>query len=124
MTTTRTDPARADAVRAEHDALARRLEARISVDFLRRGLLQVFVGLIATGFSVKLGWDRWGPFKPGVPRVHQEGLPLFLWLATAITVVLLVLGIRSLLHARALAREEDRLFARLKELRAALGLDR
>ena len=122
--TTRTDPAPADATRAEHDALAQRLEVRVSVDFLRRGLLQVFFGLIAAGFAVKLGWDRWGPFPPGVVRVHQEGLPVFLWIATAATLVLLVLGIRSLLRARTLAREEDRLFARLKELRAALGLDR
>ena len=124
MTTTPPAPAPADAARAEHDALARRLEARVSVDLIRRGLMQVFVGLIATGFSVKLGWDRWGPFKPEIRRVHQEGLPVFLWLATAVTVVLLVLGIRSLLHARTLAREEDRLFARLKVLRATLGLDR
>jgi hypothetical protein len=122
--TTRTDPAPDDAARAEHDALAQRLEIRVSVDFLRRGLIQVFFGLLATGFAVKLGWDRWGPFPAGVVRIHQEGLPVFLWIATAVTFVLLVLGIRSLLRAQTLAREEDRLFARLKELRAALGHDR
>jgi hypothetical protein len=118
------DPKSAEAARAEHDELARRLEVRVSIDFLRRGLLQVFFGLIATGFAVKLGWDRWGPFPPGVVRRAQPGPPVFLWIATAVTLVLLFLGIRSLVRARRLAREEDRLFARFRELRAALGLDR
>ena len=118
------DPKSAEAARAEHDELARRLEVRVSVDFLRRGLIQIFVGLLGTGFAVKLGWDRWGPFPPGVPRVTHPGQPVFLWIATAVTIVLLVLGIGSLVRARRLAREEDRLFARFRELRAALGLDR
>jgi hypothetical protein len=118
------DPHAQDSLRAEHDELARRLAVRVSVDHLRRGLLRVFFGLIATGLSVKLGWDRWGPFPPGVVRTPQPGLPVFLWAATALTVVLLALGIRSLVQARRLAREEDRLFARFRELRAALGLDR
>ena len=113
-----------DALRAEHDALARRLSVRESVDHLRRGLLQVFFGLIATGLSVKLGWDRWGPFPPGVVRIQQPGPPVFLWIATALTTVLLLLGIRSLLRGRRLAREEELLFARFRELRIALGLDR
>jgi hypothetical protein len=118
------DPKSAEAARAEHDELARRLEVRVSVDFLRRGLIQVFLGLIATGFAVKLGWDKWGPFPPGVVRRYQPAPPVFMWIATAVTIVLLVLGIRSLVRARRLAREEDRLFARFRELRAALGLDR
>ncbi len=111
-------------LRAEHDDLARRLEVRVSIDLLRRGLIQVFVGLLAMGFAVKLGWDKWGPFPPGVVRRYQPGPPLFLWTATAVAIVLLVLGIRSLLRARRLGREEDRLFARFRELRAALGIDR
>ncbi|HEX9242563.1 MAG TPA: hypothetical protein VF875_09010 [Anaeromyxobacter sp.] len=111
-------------LRAEHDDLARRLEVRVSIDLLRRGLVQVFVGLLAMGFAVKLGWDKWGPFPPGVVRRYQPGPPLFLWIATAVAIILLVLGIRSLLRARRLGREEDRLFARFRELRAALGIDR
>ena len=119
-----TDPRATDAVRAEHDDLARRLAVRVSIDHLRRGLLRAFFGLIAAGFSVKLGWDRWGPFPPGVERITHPGQPLFLWLTTAVTLVLLVLAIGSLLRARRLAREEDRLFARFRELRGALGLER
>jgi hypothetical protein len=124
MTMTSSDHPNVDPARAEHDELARRLEVRVSVDFLRRGLLQIFVGLIGTGFTVKLGWDRWGQLPPGVVRVTHPGQPLFLWVATVVTLVLLVLGIGSLLRARRLAREEDRLFARFRELRSALGLDR
>jgi hypothetical protein len=118
------DPKMLDPARAEHDELARQLEVRVSVDFLRRGLIQIFVGLLGTGFAVKLAWDRWGVLPKGVERVTHPGQPLFLWIATVFTIVLLVLGIGSLLRARRLAREEDRLFARFRELRTALGLDR
>jgi hypothetical protein len=115
------DPGR-QADRAEHDALARRLEVRASVDELKRGLLRLFLGLISVGLSVKLGWDRWGVLKPGVVRIVR-GPPMFLWVATAVAVVLLVLAIRAFARARRLAREEDRLFARYREVRAGLGLD-
>jgi hypothetical protein len=118
------DPKSLEAARAEHDELARRLEVRVSIDHLRRGLILVFVGVIATGFAVKLGWDRWGTLPPGVVRATHPGQPVFLWIATAVAVVLHVLSVRSLLRARRLGAEEDRLFARFRELRAALGLDR
>ncbi len=72
---------------------------------------------------MKLAWDRWGVLKPGVVRKLHAGPPLFLWIATAVTIVLLVLGIVSLLRARRLGRHEDRLFARYRELRSKLGLD-
>ena len=39
------------------------------------------------------------------------------------TIVLLAAGIASLLRARRLAHEEDRLFARFRELRGKLGLE-
>src|SRR5829696_2062214 len=116
------DGADAAALRAEHDALAQRLEIRISIDHLRRGLLRTFFGLISAGVTVKLGWDRWGTLKPGAVRRFHAGPPLFLWLATGITLVLLVLAVTSLLRARRLGREEDALFARLRRLRADLGL--
>lgn len=111
------------ALRAEHDALARRLAVRGSVDLARRGLYQAFFGLVSAGLSVKLGWDRYGVLPEGVLRKTHPGPPLFLWIATGVTVVLLLLAIRSLLRSRRLAREEDALFARYRALRAALGLD-
>jgi hypothetical protein len=121
---THPDPATVEALRAEHDALARRLEVRRSVDHLRVGLLRVFAGLISAGVTVKLGWDRWGVLKPGVVRKALAGKPLFLWIATAVTLVLLTLAVGSLLRARRLAREEDRLFARFRALRAELGIQK
>jgi heme exporter protein D len=116
-------PANAETLRAEHDALARRLEVRESIDHLRAGLLRVFFGLISAGVTVKLGWDRWGTLKPGVVRKALVGKPLFLWIATAVTLVLLALAVASLVRARRLAREEDGLFARFRELRVRLGID-
>jgi hypothetical protein len=113
----------AAALRAEHDELARRLEVRTSIDLLRKALYTTFFGLIGAGTSVKLGWDRWGTLKPGVVRKVVGARPLFLYVATTITVVLLVVAVRWLLEARRRAREEDRLFARFRELRATLGLE-
>lgn len=110
-------------LRAEHDELARRLEVRASIDLLRRALYTIFFGLIGAGTSVKLAWDRWGTLKPGVVRKLVGARPVFLYVATAVTIVLLVLAVRWLLEARRLAREEDRLFARFRELRATLGLE-
>lgn len=117
------DPATATALRAEHDVLARRLEVRVSIDVLRRGLYAIFLGLLAAGTSVKLAWDRWGTLPPGVVRKVVGARPLFLYIAVAVAVVLLGAGIAALLQARRLGREEDRLFARFRELRASLGLD-
>jgi heme exporter protein D len=112
-----------EALRAEHDDLARRLEIRRSVDVARRGLYQLFFGLLSVGLSLKLAWDRWGVLKPGMVRKIPKGPPLFLWIAIAVAAVLLVLAVRSLVATRRLQREEDALFARYRTLREALGLD-
>lgn len=111
------------ALRAEHDDLARRLEIRRSVDEARKALYLIFFGLLSVGLDVKLAWDRWGVLKPGVVRRVHSGPPLFLWLATAVAVVLLSLAIRSFLRVRRLQREEDALFARYRALREALRLE-
>lgn len=110
-------------LRAEHDALGRRLEIRVSIDALKVALQHIFVGLLCVGLTVKLAWDRWGVPKPGVVREIHPGPPLFLIVAATATIVLLSLAIRSLLRARRLAREEDRLFARYRQLRDQLGID-
>lgn len=120
---TQDDAAQGD-LRAEHDELAQRLEVRFSIDHLRKALIRIFVGLLSTGLAIRLAWDRWGPLKPGYVRKLSGKYPLFLWLAMAVAVVLLVMGVVSLVRARRLAREEDRLFVRLKALRAQLGFDR
>lgn len=118
--------ARADepaALRAEHDALAARLEVRRSVDETRKALYLVFFGLLSVGLTVKLAWDRWGTLKPGVVRKLHTGPPLFLAVAGAVAIVLLVLAIRAFLRARRLGREEDALFARFRALRDRLGVE-
>jgi hypothetical protein len=112
-----------EALRAEHDDLARRLEIRRSVDEARKALYQIFFGLLSVGLTVKLAWDRWGVLRPGVVRKAHEGPPLFLWMATAASLVLLVLAIRSFLRVRRLQREEDALYARYRALRETLGVD-
>ncbi len=113
----------AGALRAEHDDLARRLAIRRSVDEARRALYRLFFGLLSVGLTVKLSWDRFGVLKPGVVRKASRGPPLFLWLATAVAVVLLVLAIRSFLRTRRLQREEEALYARYRALRETLRLD-
>jgi hypothetical protein len=118
------DPAPgAAALRAEHDALALRLEVRASIDCVKAAAQRLFVGLLCAGLTVKLAWDRWGALGPGVVRTTHPGPPLFFIVATVCTVALLALAIRALLRARRLMREEDVLFARYRQLRAELGLD-
>ncbi len=109
--------------RAEHDALAARLEVRRSIDELRKGLWVGFFGLLSVGLTIRLAWDRWGTLKPGVVRKLHRGPPLLVWLATAAAIVALVLTIRFALRARRLMREEDALWARFLRIRAALRLD-
>lgn len=116
-------PANGAALRAEHDALARQLEVRASIDVLRKALYELFFGLIGVGTTIKLAWDRWGPLKPGVVRKVVGARPLFFLVALAVTLVLLALGLAAVARARRLGREEDRLFARFRQLRAELGLD-
>lgn len=116
-------PEEAARLRAEHDALAAELEVRRSIDVGRRGLYLLFAGLIGAGTSVALGWDRWGTLKPGVVRKVHAGPPVFLYLAAAITVVLLALALRDLVRARGLMRAEDARWARYRALREALGLE-
>jgi hypothetical protein len=112
-----------EALRAEHDDLARRLEIRRSVDVVRRALYQLFFGLLSVGLTVKLAWDRWGTLAPGAVRKVHRGPPLFLWLAGAAAFCLLVLAVRSFVRTRRLQREEDALYARYRALRLALRLD-
>ena len=110
-------------LRAEHDALAERLAVRTSVDWARKGFYQLFLGLLSVGLSAKLAWDRWGTLRAGVARRAHTGPPLFLWIAGAVAVALLLLAIRSFLATRRLMREEDARWARYRELRSILGLD-
>jgi hypothetical protein len=118
------DPRIREGLRAEHDALAEGLAIRRSIDWARRGIYQLFLGLLSVGLTAKLGWDRWGTLKPGVVRKPLTGPPLFLWIAGTVAVVLLAVSIRSFVRARRLMRDEDARWARYRELRSVLELDR
>lgn len=123
MTAREVPPGDPAALRAEHDALARELEIRRSIDVARRGAYLIFGGLIAAGASIALAWDRWGKLRPGLVRKVAKGPPVFLYVATAAAVILLLLAIRAFARARRLMREEDARFERLRALRDALRLD-
>lgn len=114
------DPA---TLRAEHDALARRLEVRRSIDLVRRGAYLGFAALVGVGLSAKLAWDRWGTPPAGLTREPPTGFPIFFLAAAAVTLVLVLLALRDARRARRLMREEDALFARFRALRATLRLD-
>jgi hypothetical protein len=110
-------------LRAQHDALARQLDVRVSIDHFRACAFLGFFGVIAFGMSCKLAWDRWGPPVPGVEKVIPPGGPMFFLIALFVTLVLVAFSVRSYRRYAALAREEAVLFARLKALRAALGFE-
>lgn len=107
------------ALRREHDVLAERLAARRSIDELRKAAYGAFLGFVTSGLTVKLAWDRW--FSERLTRFR--GPPVFFFVALAVTLVVLVLAARWFVHARRHMRDEDVAFARLKDLRARLGLD-
>jgi len=118
-------PPDAAALRAEHDLLARRLEARASVDLALRGILVAAGGVLALGVSASFAWNRWG----SRPEVRPLGSAAAWFTAGAAlvfamaAVVLLGLGAAKLRRSRRLAREEAALFARLRELRRVLEID-
>ncbi len=111
------------ALRAEHDALARELSARASVDVLRRAWVLGFLGVLCAGLSWAVLWDRYGR-APTEVALHHTALFHAGYIAAALAAAVLVvlLGL-SLARWRRMAREEDLRFARRCELRRALGLD-
>jgi hypothetical protein len=115
-------PGELGALRAEHDVLLEQVSTRASVDRMKEGGVLAFFTVICLGMSSKLAWDRWGWLPANKPRPEGE-YPLFFLVGAALTLVLLRLAVRRFVAARALRREEAALFARLRALRARLGLD-
>jgi hypothetical protein len=112
----------ADPLRAEHDALAARLAVRRSVDELRTAAYEGFATILAIALAAKFAWDRWGWSR--LPRPPLRGrYPLLFLAAALLAVVLGTLTVCALRRARAHRDEEERLYARFRELRAALRLD-
>jgi hypothetical protein len=108
-----------EARRTEHDALARRLATRHSIDHVRRGSYAAFLLVVTGGLAGKLAWDRWGSTHPKA----FKGPPLFFFLTLAAALACLAVAVSALVRARRLMREEDRDFARLLALRRELELE-
>jgi hypothetical protein len=110
-------------LRAEHDALAKKLAARASVEALRRAAILGFLGVISFGLSWGLLWDRYGKTPTELALAHTTLYRVGFLVTFLGAVAMFAFGLIALLRWRRLAREEDRLFARLRELRRALGID-
>ncbi len=108
-------------LRAEHDVLAQRVAARRSIDDVRRGAYAAFGVVITGGLALKFAWDRWG-WGPRPARPPGR-YPLLFTAALAVCLVLLVVAVRAFRSARRAMVVEDRDFARLREIRARLGID-
>ena len=110
------------ALRAEHDALARKLALRRSVDAIRAAAYSGFTAALSLGLTLKFAWDRWGWSR--VPRTPPRGrYPILVAPAFVLFAVLLAYTIRFVRRAKALRAEEGKLIARFEELRRTLRLD-
>jgi hypothetical protein len=116
-------PTSTDALRAEHDALARQLASRASVDALRRALGLGSLGFLSGGVCWAILWDRYGA-QPSAFAVEHGALFHAGYVAAAV-VALTLFALTGVILARwrRLARREDAQFARLLELRRAVGID-
>ena len=110
-------------LRAEHDALAERLADRGSVASLRRAVTLGFFAVLSAGLSWALLWDRYGKTPTEAALRHTDLFHGGSIVAGVAGVALAVLAGVALARWRRMAREEERLFARLCELRRALGID-
>lgn len=117
-----TDP-RTAALRAEHDDLARRLEARASVDLARRGLVLLAVAFVSTGICWAFLWDRYAKVPSDLVQAHPGWFTTGYVVTGLLAAILWVAGAVALARRSRLARDEAALFSRLQELRRRLELD-
>jgi hypothetical protein len=119
-----TDDGRAGdaALRAEHDALAKKLALRRSVDAIRAAAYAGFTAALSLGLTLKFAWDRWGWSRLPKPPPRSRH-PILVALAFVLFAVLLGYTVRFVRRARALRAEEGKLIGRFEELRRTLRLD-
>lgn len=96
----------------EHElrTLASAARERRSVDLFLRAAIEGFCFIVVTGVCGKLFWDSARP-------------PLFFWPLALLDAALLWDGARSYRQGRTNLKRELRLEARVRELRATLGID-
>jgi hypothetical protein len=98
------------ALEDELSQLARAAQIRLSVDLFLRAALEGFAWAMLLGVCGKMLWDSARP-------------PLFFYPLALLDGLLLWDGLRSYRQARSHLHRELRLEARVRELRAALGID-
>ena len=98
------------ALEQELAALASAARQRRSVDLFLRAAIEGFCWVVVTGVCGKLLWD-------------SARIPIFFWPLALIDLWLLQDGVRSYLRGRRNLSRELRLEARLREVRATLGID-
>lgn len=103
-------------LRDEHARLAGKLAARRSIDHLRRALYGLFAAVLSGSAFFRLRW--------GVVRRGETTAAAIVWSVGALAALLLAATFVSFVLSARLMRAEDRDFARLRELRGKLGLDR
>jgi hypothetical protein len=117
-------PTTQGSLRSEHDALARMLEARASVEVARNAFVVLFSGILFVGVGWALVWDRYDKLDPTDPGLaHPIAYLTGAAVAAIAGLVLFARGILVLRRSRRMAREEAVLFHRLLELRRILGID-
>lgn len=114
------EPQQESALRSEHELLTVRVSARRSIDDVRKGAYAAFGLVMSAGLTIKFAWDRWGwGARPARPPGRY---PLLFLLALGVSILLAVFAVVAFRRARRAMREEDRDFARLREVRERLGI--
>ncbi|HYY51934.1 MAG TPA: hypothetical protein VE755_03625 [Myxococcales bacterium] len=98
------------AMEQELSALAVAARERKSADLFLRAAVEGFCWALVAGVCGKLLWDSRVP-------------PLFFWPLAVVDLLLLWDAVRRYREGRASLRREVQVEARLRELRAALGID-
>ncbi len=98
------------ALEQELAVVASAARQRRSVDLFFRAAIEGLFCVVITGVCGKLAWDSATP-------------PLFFWPLVLLDLLLLADGVRSYRLGRSNLQRELRLEARVRELRAALGID-
>lgn len=107
-------------LREEHDRLAARLATRTSIDHVRRGAYALFLSIVTGGLALKLAYDRW----VSVRATRFRGPPIFFFATAALAAFLVAFTVWSFVRARRRMKVEDADFARMRDLRRELELDR
>lgn len=106
-------------LRAEHDALAQKLAIRRSIDALRLGLYSLLGAVLTGGLAAHHFYERLVDGNRAPQIAESVAIP-----AAAVAGAAFIVAVVSFLRSHRLMGREDDDFAKLRALRARLGLDR